>query len=146
MLKLSEKPVYRIIDANINRAKEGLRVCEEIARFTLENRTLSSDFKAVRHAVSAASAKLAEKIDLAEYRESREDIGKNILGRELRRRNIKDIFLANIQRAKESLRVLEEFSKLKDPRVALTFKNLRYALYDIEKKSLKKISDLSALR
>ena len=45
---------------------------------------------------------------------------------ELKRENLSDIFYANAQRVKESLRVLEEVTKLLDPRCALKLKKLRY--------------------
>ncbi|MCX5693910.1 MAG: thiamine-phosphate pyrophosphorylase [Candidatus Omnitrophica bacterium] len=118
MKKLSETSqnnnVGRVIDANLNRAKEGLRVCEEVARFILDDYKFTAQFKAARH-----------KID-------------NLA----KRGNCKDIFWANIQRIKESLRVLEEFSKLINARAALGLKQLRYKTYEIEKESFKKISAL----
>ena len=76
-------------------------------------------------------------------RESSDDIGKNIYINELKRGGILDIFFANMQRVKESVRVLEEFSKLKSTNCAIAFKNLRYRIYGIEKKAAKKISALS---
>ena len=39
----------RIIDANINRAGEGLRFLEEIARFVLDDAALSQQLKNMRH-------------------------------------------------------------------------------------------------
>jgi hypothetical protein len=44
-----------------------------------------------------------------------------------------DVFYANSQRAKESLRVLEEFAKLRDRRLAEDLKKLRYQVYALEK-------------
>lgn len=145
MLKDSAK-LYRIIDANINRAKEGLRVCEDILRFIVEEKKLTQDFKSTRHNLD----KIASKIFLDEifvrfkHRDIHHDIGRKNYRFELTRKNYFDVFLANIQRAKESVRVLEEISKLKDARIALDFKKLRYRLYDLEKKSLlnKKIKSL----
>jgi len=51
------------------------------------------------------------------------------------RKNFLDIYFASMQRVKESLRVLEEFAKLKDKQIAVEFKHLRYSLYSIERKS-----------
>jgi hypothetical protein len=70
----------------------------------------------------------------------------NILGQELKRSSVEDIFRANIQRVKESIRVLEEFSKLINKQAAIGFKKMRYRLYEIEKKALKKVSTLSHFR
>ena len=67
------------------------------------------------------------------------DVGKKIFVNELKRENFKDIFFANIQRVKESVRVLEEFAKLRQKSAALKLKKIRYALYELEKKILPKI-------
>lgn len=143
----SRRKIYRIIDANINRAKEGLRVCEEIARFMLVSRTLTEEFKKIRHKIDGLTKKFPGFLpDFLEVRKSTEDVGKNIYVNELKRSNSCDIFFANIQRVKESIRVLEEFSKLTNKGLAVGFKNLRYCVYDIEKKAAKKIFALSDSR
>ena len=138
--------ILRIIDANYNRSKEGLRVCEEISRFLLEDRFLTKELKGLRHKITSLAGSLASKDKLFACRYSAEDIGMNILGEELKRSSIGDIFIANIQRAKESVRVLEEFSKLINKRSAVAFKKMRYRLYEIEKKALKKIKVIPDLR
>jgi len=141
-----DKSISRIIDANANRLKEGLRVCEEVARFILENRCLSRELKTIRHRIDAIIKKKFSKFELLETRDSCNDIGRIIFGKELKRNSLADIFFANLQRCKESLRVLEEFSKLKDKTCARSFKNLRYAIYEVEKKSAKTIANLSNFR
>lgn len=137
------KGILRIIDANANRAKEGLRVCEEVARFCLNSKELTSKLKYIRHSLDNDIDKLlGSKINLISARSSAKDVGKKISKFEFRRRDLKDIFLANIQRVKESIRVLEEFSKLKNKRIALDFKSARYALYELEKKITERITTL----
>ncbi len=138
------KNINRIVDANINRLKEGLRVCEEIARFIIESPTLTSKFKRVRHEIDRIFRSLASnaRLILIKERNSLKDVGKNIYIKELGRSNFQDIFFANIQRAKESARVLEEFSKLSNKNIALRFKKIRYEIYEIEKKTAKRISSL----
>ena len=138
--------VFRIIDANLNRSREGLRVCEDIARFVLDSKALTRELKSARHEVDSLIKSLVHKKDLLECRYSLRDIGFNILGDELKRKNVQDIFLANIQRAKESIRVLEEFSKLINKQSALGFKKLRYRIYEIEKKAIKEVAALSDIR
>jgi thiamine-phosphate pyrophosphorylase len=76
---------------------------------------------------------------LLKERSSVDDVGRFLKADELKRRGIGDIFLANIQRAKESIRVLEECSKLINVKAALGFKELRYKTYEIEKKVLERI-------
>jgi len=134
--------VNRIIDANLNRLKEGLRVCEEITRFVIESPELTAGFKKIRHGVDLAAKKLPAKVALLAERDSRKDVGKNIRLNELERKNCQDIFFANIQRAKESARVLEEFAKLINKNIALRLKKIRYNLYEIEKKAAGKVSSL----
>lgn len=136
------KAIDRIIDANINRAKEGLRVCEEVARFILDNRHLTAEFKKIRHKIDALIKRLPELTRLLKERRSSSDVGRNIYINELKRSDFQDIFFANIQRVKESLRVLEEFSKLKNINTAIQFKKIRYNVYEIEKKAAKRISSL----
>jgi len=135
--------LYRIIDANYNRLKEGLRVCEDIIRFAFSDESLTRDYKTLRHSITTAFKKLSIKeIDLFESRDSMQDVGKKTPQYELNKKNINDLFLANLQRAKESARVLEEVSKLINKKAALQFKDIRYQLYEIEKKTFKKIKSL----
>ena len=130
------KGVLRIIDANINRAKEGLRVCEEVTRFIACDRGVTSRFKAIRHKLDGFTAAYRRDPRLLDERESRADVGRSIRSAgELRRDGWRDIFAANLQRVKESIRVLEEFSKLDDRRRARGFKQLRYAVYELEKRA-----------
>lgn len=137
---LKEISVNRIIDANINRTKEGLRVCEEITRFILQDYRLTSKLKKVRHDIDLiVKKKLPANIKLIGERNALKDIGRNIYARELKRKDISDIFFANMQRIKESTRVLEEFSKLKNISAAIDFKTIRYTLYELEKTIVKKL-------
>lgn len=134
--------VSRVIDANLNRAKEGLRVCEEVARFMLDDRRLTGALKKARHKVDSVLNGSFCFSALVGGRDSISDVGRFNSQGEFKRRNGKDIFRANMQRVKESLRVLEEFSKLEDVGAALGFKRLRYEVYEIERSSFKKISSL----
>lgn len=129
----------RVIDANINRAKEGLRVCEDITRFILEDPALTGELKRLRHRLDALAAGLCCRRNLLKERDSQRDSGRKIHPLEIKRRSCPDIFFANIQRAKESLRVLEEFSKLFCTRAAAGLKELRYRAYELEKKAAPKL-------
>lgn len=136
------KIINRIIDANINRAKEGLRVCEEITRFILDSSLLTAELKKSRHDIDRACARLLPRIKLLQERNALKDVGRHIHLGELERKNYKDIFFANIQRVKESIRVLEEFTKLKSKNLAVGFKKIRYRIYATEKKAAGKIASL----
>jgi thiamine-phosphate pyrophosphorylase len=138
--------IGRIVDANLNRAKEGLRVCEEIARFILNHHKITAQLKALRHRINVLGAKFYPRKVLLGQRQAISDVGRLNSRGELKRANYGDVFFANIQRVKESLRVLEEFSKLTDAATALRFKALRYKVYELEQAAFKKISSLPDLR
>ena len=124
MRPLDDRKLYRIIDANLNRAREGLRVCEDICRFVWDQREGARGFKEIRHRLTVVIMSL----DIPKLLESRNiegDVGKITLDGELRRRDAGDIFYANAQRVKESIRVLEEFAKLKNAPLAKDLKKLR---------------------
>lgn len=141
------RAINRIIDANINRAKEGLRVCEEITRFILNSRSLTTHFKRIRHKINAVLKKLFPNNNIIiKDRESLKDVGKEIYINELKRSGYQDIFFANIQRVKESIRVLEEFTKLINIDIAVEFKKIRYCIYEIEKKAIRKLTSLCNYR
>lgn len=139
---MSDHSINRIIDANINRAKEGLRVCEELARFILNDRSLTLELKGLRHRIDPVVLEIASRSELLKERFAQADVGKNILDFELKRESLKDIFFANIQRVKESIRVLEELSKLVNINSAIKFKQLRYRVYAVERKIAPKIEKL----
>ena len=137
MQNINDKKVQRIIDANFNRAKEGLRVCEDICRFIYNKKDLTGGYKAIRHDLTKVMQGLGL-LDIIRARDIENDVGKRTISSELKRRNISDILYANSQRVKESIRVLEEFAKLLTPRLAMRLKDLRYKLYALERKIVKK--------
>ena len=139
-----DRAILRIIDANLNRSREGLRVCEDIARFILNSASLSGELKATRHNISLiARRNSAVKGLLSASRDSDGDVGRcSRRASEMKRRDTGDIFAANIERVKESLRVLEEFFKLIDKTSSSRLCSLRFDVYGIEKKALKRIASM----
>lgn len=133
------KETLRIIDANFNRSREGLRVCEDVARFALNSASLSRALKGARHSVTRAIKESGmERSTLFGARDSRRDVGRASQHKsEMAREDFADIFAANIERVKESLRVLEEVFKLIDKKVSHRFSRIRFQVYDIEKRSVK---------
>jgi hypothetical protein len=138
-----DKGVYRIIDANLNRVMEGLRVSEDIIRFSSNNGALTLSLKDLRHEVFSAVKDL-QKEHLKELVSSRDlnDVGIRSTESEKRRDNLVDLFLANTQRGKESLRVLEEVLKLFDGELSQKFKKFRFKLYGIEKAAVKELESI----
>lgn len=140
--------VYRIIDANLNRVMEGIRVCEDIVRFSSDNEDLTLSLKTLRHDIFAAIKNLRKEHleELVASRDSLVDVGLKTTDSEKKRDNLVDLFLANTQRGKESLRVLEEVLKLFDDGMSQTFKTFRFRLYEIEKSAVKELGNIRDIR
>lgn len=119
--------VYRVIDANLNRLKEGLRVVEDIKRYVSDDASLACTIKNLRHKIQ-----ISQKPFLA-FRDAQNDVLKPSIKSEQKRENLDEILIANIKRAQESARVLEECYKLIDAEISELFKSVRYELYEIEK-------------
>jgi hypothetical protein len=126
--------IYRVIDANANRLREGLRVVEEIARLVLDDVDLAKRLKERRHAVENLVGRLAlPEGALLSARDSEGDVGSEAVYDEYDRSHCEDILRANLRRSEESCRVLEEFSTLFDKEISLSFKRMRFELYTLEK-------------
>ena len=134
-----KKELFRIVDANFNRSREGLRVCEEVARFAWNSPSLTKELKSVRHKITDIlkdEPSIARALCLS--RDCLTDVGrKERIKTEMKRAGHRDIFSANIERVKESVRVLEEFFKLIDKNSSAKFTKLRFKVYEIEKKALR---------
>jgi len=101
------KKVFRIIDVNLNRAKEGLRCCEEVARFILDDSALTKRLKLLRHSIEDIIVESGVKKKLlCQARDIKKDCGKSFCVLE-KKDDWQSIFFANIHRTKEALRVLE---------------------------------------
>ena len=138
MPRFIDPKLGRIIDANFNRAKEGLRVCEDICRFIDNNKVLTSQYKSIRHQLTQIISRLSLP-GIVQARDIPGDVGKKSQAMEFKRKNVADIFYANSQRVKESIRVLEEFLKLIDKNLAQDLKQLRYQVYALEQKGAAKL-------
>lgn len=142
-----DKRFYRVIDANLNRLREALRVSEDVTRFVLDSRSLTREIKGIRHAVTKTIETIPQRKDkFLQARSVADDVGRPTHKMEFRRRDYSDLLYANLERAKESLRVLEEFLKLIDRRKSERFKSLRYRLYDVEKKAAERLASLRNTR
>jgi hypothetical protein len=131
MTNLSEDELnllYRGIDANLNRLKEGLRVLEDINRFLFNNKKISTKIKELRHL-----ATLENTLIYLKNRDVENDSLQKSLEIENDRVEISDILLANYKRVQESSRVLEEFFKFIDIEKSEKFKKVRYETYKLEK-------------
>lgn len=120
--------LYRVIDANLNRLKEGIRVIEDIMRYRDNNKELSSKLKSLRH-----KARVDEIKELLMHRDSINDVLRASTSSELNRSDVLNVITANFKRGQESARVLEELYKLENVKYSENFKYIRYELYNLEK-------------
>ncbi len=128
--------LYRVIDANLNRLKEGIRVVEDIMRYLYNNKDLSKKLKSIRHL-----AKYEDISALLKHRDSINDVLRPSVDSELKRTDLNSIITANFKRAQESARVLEELFKLDSIKMSENFKNIRYELYNSEKEVINTTSN-----
>ena len=120
--------VYRILDANLDRAREGLRILEEWCRFGLNNAQMASECKQLRQEVASWHSP-----ELRAARDTLNDAGTELSHpQEEVRSSIKSLLQANFCRVQEALRVLEEYGKLYHPNMGKAFKQMRYRVYTLE--------------
>ncbi len=124
----------RLIDAASNRAREGLRLLEDVARFVLDDAVLSAELKQIRHEVTARVGALPLSPGLLSgARDTPGDVGTRIgTGAEGVRTGVRDVAAAAGKRAGEALRSLEEGAKALGADAG-AFEALRYRLYECEK-------------
>ena len=124
---------YRLLDAAANRGREAIRVIEDYVRFILDDADLTQRLKTYRHQFQHVLQQFPMDIRLA-ARNTEHDVGTDISAEgEYQRPTVGDILSANFSRLQESLRSLEEFSKMVDPHIARQFENLRYKGYTLQK-------------
>ena len=125
--------LYRILDANLNRSREALRVVEEYVRFCLDCSTLTETLKQMRHDLRSAADSLPQR-DLLASRDTVGDVGTQLsTPAEMERGGADDVLRAALKRLTESLRVLEEYAKPLSGQAAARFEQLRYRTYSLEK-------------
>lgn len=139
------RKIYRVMDANLNRAREGLRVLEEAARFILDDQILTAELKDLRHLITGLAASLpGGAVELVEARDTKGDVGAGSWSEgERTRDSVYNLVQANFKRVQEAARVLEEFGKMTGPG-ADKYKKVRYELYVLEQKMLDKIKKMDA--
>ncbi len=120
--------VYRILDANLDRSREGLRIIEEWCRFGLNNAQLAGECKQLRQEIGNWHT-----AQLRTARDTLGDIGTDLTHpQEEQRASISMLLQANFCRVQEALRVLEEYGKLYHPDMGTAFKQMRYRVYTLE--------------
>ncbi|GAB4147028.1 MAG: thiamine phosphate synthase [Cyanobacteria bacterium J069] len=128
----STPAIHRILDANLDRAREGLRIIEEWCRFGLNDAALTTDCKDLRQAIAQWHT-----ADLRAARDTPGDPGTALThAAEMERPSLDALLQANLCRVQEALRVLEEYGKLDRPDMAAACKQIRYRVYTLESKLL----------
>lgn len=129
----SHLPVLRILDANFNRASEGLRVVEEYVRFVLDDSLLAAVCKSLRHGLEQTRAQFPQG-ELSRARDTVGDVGTQIsTTTEYQRPDLLAVVAANLKRLEQALRVLEEYGKTVSADLGKQFETLRYQTYTLEK-------------
>ncbi|MDR1270323.1 MAG: thiamine phosphate synthase [Planctomycetaceae bacterium] len=125
--------IYRLLDAAANRGKEAVRVVEDFVRFILDNPVLTRQLKDFRHEFQDILNSFPTRSRLV-ARNTEHDVGTVLEGNSEYQRDSADTVLAtNFGRLQESLRSLEEFSKLVKPEISRRFERLRYQCYTLQK-------------
>lgn len=128
-----EVSAARVLDANLNRSREALRVLEDYCRFVLDDRFLTGQVKEARHALATASARLPAGLLLA-GRETLRDVGTGVTASgEYERGSPREVAAVNLKRLQESLRSLEEYGKLFGPELGRDLEAIRYQAYTLER-------------
>ena len=130
---IGDSRVYRVLDVNFNRLREGLRVVEDYSRLVCDDE-LALRTKDLRHRLRLLlDAKLA--LSCLRERRAANDIGRRTFtDSEAERSDWQAILQANLKRAQEAARVIEECGKLVlRPQLSQGIKALRFELYELEK-------------
>tara|TARA_B100000674_G_scaffold478739_1_gene476243 strand:+ start:352 stop:1413 length:1062 start_codon:yes stop_codon:yes gene_type:complete len=126
--KLNDPRVAQIIDANLDRAREGLRVLEDWARFGLGREDFVKKIKNYRQILG--------KHHLLIYKEARNFINDECTGmahpEQLLRNRTESIIFSNAARVQEALRVIEEFSRNHNRELSIAASRIRYEIYKLE--------------
>jgi thiamine-phosphate pyrophosphorylase len=132
--RVERAKLLRVIDANLNRSSEAARVVEEYARFVIDHSGLANSVKSLRHRLRESADVLGVTLtELLSARDTELDVGARLVGaHERERSDLAAVLRANFLRLEQSLRVLEEYSKLLGAPDA-GFESLRYDVYTVEK-------------
>lgn len=127
--------ILRVLDANVDRSQEGIRILEDVARFVLNDATLATRLRDLRHGIAQAVSGLDRA--MLDARRAAEDVGASPGLMEEGRQDLEQLVRANSKRAQEALRVLEEFARLQElphPLDVESFKRGRFAVYELEQR------------
>ena len=123
----------RIVDVNLNRARESLRILDDYCRFVLNDPFLNKTVKQLRHDLVRVANRLPTRTLLGS-RDTTADVGTSITTKsETTRRDAKQVAAINAKRLQESLRSVEEYGKIFGPEFAKAIEAIRYRAYTLER-------------
>jgi thiamine-phosphate pyrophosphorylase len=122
----------RIIDVNLNRLDESLKMIEDVARFYFADRDLLSRTRRIRRCFLDLKRSLPMEAVIG-ARQSHLDPGRKAAFDSKERKNITATIISNLSRAKEAARTLEEALKTFDVRLSNRMKEIRFLTYDLER-------------
>ncbi len=120
--------LLRILDANLDRAREGMRIIEEWCRFGLNDKATTAQIKHLRQTVAQWHT-----ADIRAARDTPGDLGTRLTHpQESSRDSLADVLQVNLARTQEALRVLEEYGKLYSLEMSAACKQMRYQFYTLD--------------
>ena len=136
----SQRVLYRILDANLDRAREGLRIVEEWCRFGLNDGLLTEQVKHLRQTLGGWHSDA-----IRQSRDTPGDPGTTLSHpQEERRDTLQTVVQINCSRVQEALRVLEEYGKLHSQKMAAECKQMRSQLYALDSQLMQPLVALNA--
>ena len=128
------REIYRILDANFNRAREALRVAEDCGRFALNDPAITAMAKNLRSELKELLDTLPAD-EMIAGRDTPGDIGTEITSpSEQDRKSLSDVAVAGCKRLGEALRTIEEYCKVVAPDRTLGVERMRYDVYTLEQR------------
>ena len=116
----------RVVDANLNRARESLRVIDDYCRFVLNDAVLTEQVKRARHDLATATRGVA----VLAARDTPGDVGTGVTADgEYVRRGPAEVAAVNLKRLQEALRSVEEYGKMFGPDLPRRAEVIRYQAY-----------------
>ncbi len=133
------RDVYRILDANFNRAREALRVIEDCGRFALNDPAVTAMSKNLRSQLKEVTDDLPAS-EMIASRDTAGDIGTEITSpTEPERQDLSDVAAAACKRLTEALRTIEEYIKFIAPAQTLKVERMRYDAYTLEQRLMQRL-------
>jgi thiamine-phosphate pyrophosphorylase len=138
-VEVNADSIFRILDANANRAREGLRTAEDYIRFSVGAVRWAKRLRTYRHALTEVVDRIVSPERLVAARRVNRDIGHPAANTEAHApgaSSARDVALRGLKRAEEAIRVLEEYVRGLDAEAARRLSEVRFGAYEAEQWTL----------